>query len=101
MINNDLLLEYSPQKVYSNFPYTIRYCPYCERQLTVHRALHIRDEMEHYKAVLICLNPKCEAYDEEAREAYVRVYYSSEKAYNILELFMGSDPRKYDGNLKK
>jgi len=36
--------------------------------------------------LFICMNDKCEAFDEPARKAYAKVYYSSEQAYDQLEL---------------
>lgn len=89
----NLFSEYVPNRIIPGFPYVERYCPYCERLLKVYRAIHIQDMEEHYKAVLICDNPDCGAYDEETKEAYIRVYYSSEFAYKTLELIMGPDPR--------
>jgi hypothetical protein len=68
-----------------NFPYPERFCPYCERELTLIEAIHIQDHLEHYKALYLCLNTECGAYDEAAGQAYARVYYSSNEAYNGLE----------------
>jgi hypothetical protein len=67
------------------FPYAERYCPYCQRECTVVDAIHIQEEPEHYKALFICFNGNCGAYDEEARTAYARVYYSSDFAFRHLE----------------
>jgi hypothetical protein len=72
-------------KVYPNFPYAQRFCRFCERELDVINALHNQDHPEIYKCIMICENPDCEAFDEEARKAYIRVYYSSEEALVLFE----------------
>ena len=70
----------------NNFPYPERYCTYCNKKCDLVDAIHVRENPEMYKALYICQNPKCDAFDDEAREAYAKVYYSSESAYNGLEL---------------
>lgn len=98
---SDLLLNNSLNYVIKGFPYPTRFCPYCEEPTKVLRALHIQGEEEHYKAVMICDNPNCGAYDEEAKEAYVRVYYSTPYAHHMLETLLGQDPRTNNPNLRK
>lgn len=68
-----------------HFPYAERFCPFCERQLTLVEAIHVQEAPENYKALFICFNPDCGAYDEAARKAYARVYYSSELAFKGLQ----------------
>lgn len=75
-------------RIIEGFPYAERYCAYCEELLSLSNAAHIYDAPEHYKAMLVCYNTECGYYDEECREAYVRVYYSSQMAYDKLEAIM-------------
>lgn len=89
----DLFSEHTPGKFIKGFPYPERFCTYCKEPLKLLKTIHIVDEPEHYKAIMICLNKDCGSYDEEAREAYVRVYYSSQYAYKRLELYLVKDPR--------
>ena len=69
----------------NNFPYPQRFCPFCERELSLMEAIHVQENLEDFKALFICLNNKCGAYDEAAGQAYSRVYYSSNEAYASLE----------------
>lgn len=73
-------------RVIEGFPYVDRHCPYCEQECSLTDAVHLMDTPEHYKALFICNNKKCGAYDEDARKAYARVYYSSQEAFDALEL---------------
>lgn len=73
-------------KKIDGFPYAERFCPFCERELTLEKAAHIAEEPMHYKALYLCHNPSCGAYDEDAGKAYARVYYSSQEAFEKLEL---------------
>jgi hypothetical protein len=70
----------------NNFSYKELFCPFCERELTIVEAIHIENHLEHYKGLYICFNPECGAYDYEARKAYVKIYYSSQEAYNTLDM---------------
>lgn len=67
------------------FPYPERHCPFCERELDLVEAIHLEHEPMHYKALFMCFNEECGAYEEEARQAYSRVYYSSQEAFDYLE----------------
>lgn len=67
------------------FPYAQRHCPYCEQECELIDAIHIQEEPEHYKALFLCQNLFCGAYDEEAHCQYARVYYSSYEAFRKLE----------------
>lgn len=82
----------------TNFPYAQRFCPFCEKELTLVEAIHIQESLNDYKALFICFNKDCGAYDEEARQAYCRVYYSSNEAYQVLEqariIVEGGVPKK-------
>ena len=70
----------------NNFPYPDKYCTYCNKKCDLVDAIHVSEHPEMYKALYICQNPKCDAFDDEAREAYAKVYYSSEEAYAGLEM---------------
>ena len=67
------------------FPYPDRYCTYCNKKCDLVDAIHMAKSPENYKALFICKNDKCEAFDEPARSAYARVYYSSDEAFRALE----------------
>lgn len=69
-----------------NFPYPERYCTYCKKKCELVDAIHVNKHPEDYKALYICKNDRCEAFDEPARKAYARVYYSSDEAFKALEL---------------
>src|SRR5690349_561808 len=72
-------------KVIDGFPYIERYCPYCERKMTLVNAIHIQDDPMHYKAVLICMYHLCPHMDRDpCGDAYVRIYYSSQYAADEL-----------------
>lgn len=66
------------------FPYTQKFCPYCERELILVNATHLYDAPEHYKAIMICYNFDCGYIDMPCREAYVKAYYSSQLAADRL-----------------
>jgi len=70
------------------FPYPEKFCVYCNKPMTLVKTLHVIDAAEHYKAIYVCYNASCEAYDEEAERAYVKVYYSSELAAENLDRIM-------------
>lgn len=72
-------------KIIPGFPYPPRFCPFCQRQLEVINAIHKTGEEEIFKAIMICENPECGAFDEEAKKAYARVYYSCTEAQHIFE----------------
>lgn len=92
---DELFMENEPHHVIDGFPYVKRECIYCASPMKIWRAMHIQDRLEDYKAVLVCDNPKCGAYDEECKEAYIRVYYSSQFAYDKLSGVLAfKDPRQ-------
>lgn len=74
-------------KKIEGFPYPEKYCPYCERELQLEAAVHSAEMPAHFKAVYVCLNGECGAYDEDARKCYVRVYYSSQDAHKAFEAY--------------
>lgn len=84
---NELLSKGLIGRVIPKFPYPERFCPYCDQPLTLEKAIHVYDRPEHYKAIFICRNKKCEVFDEPAKKAYAKVYYSTpwaaEKLNNI------------------
>lgn len=67
-------------RVIPDFPYPEKECPYCYQKLTVVNAIHYEDKY-HYKALYLDPNPICPIYDEGARKAYAKVYYSSQEAF--------------------
>ncbi len=73
-------------KVIPGFPYLDKHCTYCNKKLQLVDAIHVTESPEIYKALYICMNDRCEAFDEPARKAYAKVYYSSEEAYEKLEI---------------
>lgn len=72
-------------RIIPGFPYVERFCPYCERLLDLENAIHLPGQEEVYKAVFMCHNTNCGAFDEEARKAYVKVYYSGNLAFRVFE----------------
>ena len=68
-------------RVIKDFPYPIKTCPYCLSELKVVNAIHWEEDMYQFKALYLDPNPDCPVYDEGARKAYARIYYSSEQAY--------------------
>ncbi len=75
-------------RVIPGFPYVSRNCPYCQEPLTMVNVTHVLGEEEHYKAIMICYNGNCGYYDMPCREAYVKVYYSSQRAADELSALM-------------
>ncbi len=73
-------------RIINGFPYVERVCEYCRRDMKMVSAIHLSEDPKEYKALFVCFNEQCKAYDEEAQMAYKRVYYSSERAYKMLEL---------------
>jgi len=67
-------------RVIPDFPYPEKICPYCFKKLVVVNAIHYEDKY-HFKALYLDSNPKCPVYDEGARKAYAKIYYSSEEAF--------------------
>lgn len=72
-------------RIIENFPYPEKFCPFCESKLTLQEAIHSSSEPYYFKALLMCLYEGCEAYDLPSRKAYVKVYYSSQEAYDSLK----------------
>jgi hypothetical protein len=64
-----------------DFPYPVKVCPYCMKEMKVVNAVHYEPDKYQYKALYLDPNPSCPVYDEGARKAYARIYYSSEDAY--------------------
>lgn len=74
-------------KKIDRFPYPTRWCPFCERELAVWDAIHWNEEQLIYKALLVCENNTCPAYDSESEKQYVRVYYSCKEAMMLFDNF--------------
>jgi len=72
-------------KKIEGFPYPEKYCAYCRNKLSLIDAVHILSEPQSFKALFLCANPSCDAYDEPGRKAYAKIYYSSEHSYRVLE----------------
>lgn len=71
-------------QVIKDFPYPVRTCPFCLKELVVVNAIHWEQDKYQYKALYFCDNAKCPVYDEGARKAYARVVYSSEDAFQYF-----------------
>lgn len=71
-------------RVIKDFPYPEKTCPYCNAILTVVNAIHYENDKYHFKALYLDPNPRCPVYDEGAKKAYARVYYSSEEAFEYF-----------------
>ncbi len=67
-----------------DFPYPEKLCPYCGRKLVPVNAIHLEKDMYQFKVLYLDNNPNCLAYDEGARLAYARIYYTSEDAFNAF-----------------
>lgn len=72
-------------RVIENFPYPEKTCPFCNSSLVVVNAIHWQQDQYHFKALYLDPNAKCPVYEEGARRAYARVYYSSQEAFNTFE----------------
>jgi hypothetical protein len=68
-------------RVIKDFPYPEKLCPYCNTTLKVVNAIHYEQDKYHFKALYLDPNPNCPVYDEGAKRAYARIYYSSEEAF--------------------
>lgn len=70
---------------YADFPYPKKLCIYCNKMMTLTKTLHLVNSPSDYKAIYICYNKSCDAYDEPASKAYAKVYYSSPRAAKYLD----------------
>lgn len=70
---------------YPNFDYAIKNCFYCKKELTLVKTYHLLDTPFDYKGIYVCYNQSCDAFDEPAQRAYVKVYYSSPRAAKYLD----------------
>lgn len=68
-------------RLIKDFPYPTKTCPYCNSILKVVNAIHWDEDKYQFKALYLDPNPNCPVYDEGARQAYARIYYSSEDAF--------------------
>ncbi len=71
-------------RVIPDFPYPVKLCPYCNKKLIVVNAVHWQGDEYQFKAVYLDPNPVCPIYNEEAMQAYARIYYSSEDAFEYF-----------------
>lgn len=82
--------QYFPPNLLGNpifgFPYVERFCRFCDQPCELVKAIHLQSEPEHYKALFMCQNTECGAYDEDSAMQYARVYYSSDEAFRALEM---------------
>jgi hypothetical protein len=67
-----------------DFPYPEKLCPYCNWKMVPVNAIHWQEDVYQYKALYLDNNPNCSAYDEGARLAYARIYYTSEDAFHYF-----------------
>jgi hypothetical protein len=67
-----------------DFPYPVKICPFCIKELVVVNAVHWYEDKYQYKALYFCSNSECSAYDEGVRKAYARIVYSSEDAFHYF-----------------
>lgn len=72
-------------KILKGFPYPTRHCPFCNEDCSIINALHVTDTPEIFKAIFMCENTKCNAYDLLERQCYLRVYYSCDEALELFE----------------
>lgn len=72
-------------RVIQDFPYPVKTCPFCNVTLVVVNAIHYENDKYHFKALYLDPNPKCPVYEEGARRAYARIYYSSEEAFEYFK----------------
>lgn len=68
-------------RIIPGFPYPQKVCPYCMKTLVVVNAVHWEGDQYQYKALYLDPNGDCPVYDEGAKQAYARIYYSGEDAY--------------------
>ena len=71
-------------KIIKDFPYPVKVCPYCLKELKIVNAIHWQGDDWQFKALNLDPNPKCPVYDEGAMQAYARIYYSSEDAFEYF-----------------
>jgi hypothetical protein len=71
-------------RVIEDFPYPTKLCPYCNTKLVVVNAIHWHGDPYQYKAIYLDPNPNCPVYDEEALQAYARIYYTSDDAFEYF-----------------
>ena len=57
----------------------------CSRPLQLVNAIHSDQDVHHFKAIYVCGYEACEAFDYEGRQAYVKLYYSTEEAHIVFE----------------
>ena len=95
---NKYLLDHD---IIRGFPYGEFDCPACERKLVLVRVAHM-EEKEHYKAIYICEHWDCPIRkqlrkDGYPEDSYVKLYFSSQRAYDNLSRLQMSFERNING----
>ena len=85
--------EVLKQEMISGFPYPEMFCKVCDHHMSLARVAHMQDDPMHYKALFLCVNRKCDAYDV-GKKAYTKMYFSSELAYDKLGFLLLALPRR-------
>lgn len=75
----------TPGHIIEGFPYPTKQCRHCNGLMELYKVIHIQDTPEHFKAVYICTNDQCPAYDYPAKKAHVTMYFSSDEAFEKLQ----------------
>jgi hypothetical protein len=74
-----------PGHIIEGFPYPEKVCRHCDKKMDLYKVIHIIDAEEEFKAVYLCTNDKCPAYDFPAKKAHVVMYFSSDNAFDKLQ----------------
>jgi hypothetical protein len=85
--------EVLKQEMIGGFPYPEMLCRVCGSEMRLARVAHMQENPEHYKALYLCVNDSCDAYDV-GKKAYTKMYFSSELAYEKLGFLMMALPRR-------
>jgi hypothetical protein len=95
---NKYLLDHD---IIAGFPYKTFDCPACDRELQIVRVAHMQNK-EHYKAIYVCEHWDCPIRKElrkdgHMEDSYVKLYFSSQKAYDNLSRLQMSFERNVNG----
>ena len=75
----------TPGHIIKGFPYPTKVCRHCNDFMEIYKVIHIQDAPEEYKAVYLCTNDNCPAYNFPAKKAHVVMYFSSDNAFDKLQ----------------
>jgi len=75
----------TPGHIIKGFPYPTKVCRHCNDFMELYKVIHIQDAPEEFKAVYLCTNDDCSAYDYPAKKAHVIMYFSSDNAFDKLQ----------------